>query len=422
VTAGTETPRAGGAARRGRRATATTNTLSLVNQTAIVEALKARGPMSRQEIGYETGLSPATVNRLTAALMANRYVVQHGVEPSTGGRPSILLRYTGAYRVVAALQVRRQSVTGVLVDFDGQIIQRIHVDAPAVPDESTVGDENGTTSGGSRSGAEKIRRLMTRLVRAAEKRGTPCLAIGVSVPYVVDTDGNISGVEEGTQWTDLATSDLIDPRLGVPVFIENDANALAIGELHRGVGRTSPHFVALLLARGLGAGIVANGALLRGSRSSAGEVGYLLLGESSLSRTYPEGGDLETRIGAEALTAEARRRGLQIAPGSSVSATDIFSLAHAGDPIAEELSSEVLDYIARAVAAVSSVLDPECVILGEGLDHGRDFIGPALESRLTGRINRVPAIRPATLGEDAVILGAAETAMRAVSQFTYVAS
>ncbi|MCU1636623.1 MAG: family transcriptional regulator, partial [Cryobacterium sp.] len=279
--------------------------------------------MSRQEIGFETGLSQATVNRLTALLMANRYVVQHGVEPSTGGRPAILLRYTGAYRVVAALQVRRESVTGALVDFDGQVIQRIHVDAPASSEETTVGGANATRGEGNRSGAEKIRRLMARLVRAAEKRGTPCLAIGVSVPYVVGTDGSISGVEEGTQWADLTSSDLIDPRLGVPVFIENDANAMAIGELHRGVGRRSPHFVVLLLARGLGAGIVANGALLRGSRSSAGEVGYLLLGESSLSRTYPEGGDLETRIGTEALTAEARRRGLQIASDENVSATDI---------------------------------------------------------------------------------------------------
>jgi predicted NBD/HSP70 family sugar kinase len=411
------------AVKRQRPTTATASTLSLVNQTAIVEALKSRGPMSRQEIAYETGLSPATVNRLTATLIADRHVVHHGLEPSTGGRPSVLLRYTGAFRVVAAVQLRRTSVTGVLVDFDGQVIERMQIEVPVVaPGDRPLSSDTGGRADANRSGAEKVRRLINRLVKAAEKRGTACLAVGVSVPYVVNSDGQVTGMEDGTEWVDLTVSDMVDSRLGIPVFVENDANALAIGELYRGVGKTSPHFVTLLLARGLGAGIVANGGLYRGSRSSAGEVGYLLLDESSLRRTYPQGGDLETRIGAEVLTAQARSRGMTLPPSVTLEATDVFGLAGSGDPIAQEMAVEILDYVARAVAAVSSVLDPEFIVLGEGLDRSIDLIAPALRSRLQGRINRVPHILPATLGDDAVILGAAEIAMRGVSQFTYVAN
>ena len=104
------------------KVTATTSTVSKVNRTAIIEALIEHGPISRRQIGVLTGLSPATVNRLTGNLIAEDLVTQHGQEASTGGRPSILLRYTGSSRVVAGMQIRHDRASGILVDFDGVII------------------------------------------------------------------------------------------------------------------------------------------------------------------------------------------------------------------------------------------------------------------------------------------------------------
>ena len=87
----------------------------------------------------------------------------------------------------------------------------------------------------------------------------------------------------------------------------------------------------------------------------------------------------------------------------------------------EAMAGEVLDNLARTVAAISSVLDPEFIVLGEGLDRHADFLIPALESRLEGRIHHVPTMTTAALESDAVVLGVAELAMRAVSQFAYLA-
>ena len=92
------------------RSTATTSTLARVNQTAIIEALRGMGALSRQQLGALTGLSPATINRLTATLIEEGAVVQAGHVPSTGGRPAVLLRYAGGTRVVAAIQVRLEQV------------------------------------------------------------------------------------------------------------------------------------------------------------------------------------------------------------------------------------------------------------------------------------------------------------------------
>src|SRR3954468_217912 len=107
-----------------RQNTATTSTLARVNQTAILEALRNKGALSRQQIGALTGLSPATVNRLTASLMDDGLVESAGQEASTGGRPSILLRYSGGSRLVAAMQLHADRVSGMLVTFDGQIVFR----------------------------------------------------------------------------------------------------------------------------------------------------------------------------------------------------------------------------------------------------------------------------------------------------------
>lgn len=389
-------------ARPSRHPTATASTLALVNQTAILDALKSRGPMSKAQIGEATGLSPATVNRLTASLIADGLVAHHGVEASTGGRPPIVLAFVGTAHAVAAVQIRSELVTGALVDFEGGVIERIERPVPA---------------DGPRTGLAAYREVISELERRGETRGTPILGVGVSVTGIITPAGAITGLDPA-RWAPLTVRRLEQGRQ-VPLVVENDANALAIGELHRGIGRESADFVTLLLERGLGAGIVANGSLYRGANSAAGEIGFLLVESDSLGRRFDEAGDLETRISAATITEQAAREG--IAHDGVLSAMRLIALARSGDVTALPLANRVLDDIARALGAIASILDPEYIVLGEGLDREADYIAPALRSRLEGRIQHVPTITTASLGEDAALLGAAEMAIRAASQFAYLA-
>lgn len=387
--------------------TATTSTLAALNQATIIETLRAHGPMPRPELVERTQMSPATISRLTAALIADGRVVEDGVAPSTGGRPSIMLRYSGASRVVGAVRVEQNGFAAAIVDFDGVVVDRLFVETDF---RNPVGSEHGAGP------APTMRALVNRLTGMAEEMGSPCLAVGISVPYAVTPDGLMVGSADAA-WLNLTLADLVDPALTVPVLIENDANALAIGELYNGVGRHSPHFAAIMLADGLGAGIVTNGALYRGSRSTAGEVGYLLLG-NLMGEQRASHGDLEARLGTAALGKEAARRGL-IPPGTEISAGEIFALARSGNEIASAMCTEMLDVLARAIAAISSILDPEYVVLGDGLGDHAALIIPAIQNRLDGRILRVPKLESATLKGDAVLLGAAEMAMRSVTTMAY---
>ncbi|UWF77322.1 ROK family protein [Microbacterium neungamense] len=260
--------------------------------------------------------------------------------------------------------------------------------------------------------------IAAELEGLGDRRGTRVLAAGVSVTGIIARSGEVTGLD-ASHWTG-ATISRFESGFSAPVLVENDANALAIGELHRGIGRKSPDFVTLLLERGLDAGIVANGSLYRGANAAAGEIGFLLVESSSFERRFEEAGDLETRLSAATITRQADAAGIPHDGG--LTAMQLIALAHAGDERARPIAEDVLDHIARALGALASILDPEYIVLGEGLDGDSRFVASALRSRLEGRIQHVPAIIPASLGADAALLGAAEMAIRAASQTAYLHS
>lgn len=406
-----------------RRGTATTSTLAQVNRTAIVEELRRAGSLSRQQLGAATGLSAATVNRLTASLIAEGLVTLAGQEPSTGGRPSVLLKYSGASRVVAAIQLKADRASGVLVDFDGLIVHRL--DARFGPWMLPAADRDPAEK--ARDEATRLSQtldLLDRLLAAAESSATPCLAVALAVPGVVHhPDGTVNSMPE-LGWADIALGDVIRRHTALPLVIENDANALVFGELHRGAGLGLTSMVALLLENGLGAGIVTNGELHRGARAEAGEIGYLLMDRASLDRSYSDFGDLEDRVGAIALTRRAIERGMQLPADGVLTAHAVFRRATSGEVHAQDLADEILDMVAIAIAALVIVLDPELVVIGSSFVGGESERGASIvagiRGRLTGRILRVPRIEIAANGDDSVLVGAAELAMAQINGFTYV--
>ncbi|MGH1524143.1 ROK family protein [Leifsonia sp. L25] len=400
-----------------RRGVATTSTLARVNQTSIIEALKSSGALSRQQIGAMTGLSPATVNRLTADLLDKGIVANAGVEPSTGGRPSILLRFAGGTRVVVAVQLRAQGATGALVDLDGKIVFRREVSFGASNRRRAQAD----APEGQPDSLRLTTELVEFLVETARGMATPCVAIGVAVPGVIQGAGGAVGRMPELGWDGLELGAYLRSRTTLPVVVENDANSLAYGESTRGAGQGLSSLVALVLENGLGSGIVTNGQLHRGANGEAGEIGYLLMERASFKRSYSDIGDLEDRIGSVALTRTARDRGIEFPAGTLVTAEDIFQRAREGDAAAAELAEEVLDMVAIAMAAIVIILDPQLVVVGSNFVGSAETVIPAIQQRLSGRIMTVPPMIAATHRVDAVLLGVAELAASEVNGFAYVA-
>jgi predicted NBD/HSP70 family sugar kinase len=371
-----------------------TSTIAASNQGAILDALRREGALSKADICKITRLSVATVNRVTKNLLDRGYLVHAGVAESTGGRRPIILGVAPEVIVVGAIQVHHESLVGAIVGFDGQIIERF---------VSELGGD-----GDAASGPTSLKNMIARLIACAKARDLGMRAIGVAIANIADSSGVIQGLD-ARFWPEF-TIDSVTEDFQIPITVENDANALAIGELYRGVGREQKDFVALVLDRGLRSGIVANGAIYRGARFAAGEVGYLLL-ESETRGEDAFQGELEAELEPSAVTRTIGELGYR--SDHVLTASELIYLSESqDDPVLQRGAENVLDRLASAVAAIATILDPGIIIFGEGIAEQADLVIPALQARLEGRIAFIPELRVASLGSDAVLLGVAEMALR----------
>lgn len=380
-----------GGERAASRGTATNADVTRINRTAILDALQAGGALTRAELIEATGLASATVHRLCARMVADGLLA---VERDAGGigRPTHRYRPLGEARTVVALDVTAAVARGALIDLNGDIRHEAR--------ESLRG-EDGMPSASSR--LEGIGRLADGLIRTAAELGTPAQGIGMSVPGVVDPDGTVSDSVE-LDWHGVAVRDLMHRRTGLPVVVENDANAVTIGEWTRGAGQGTGDLAALVFGVGVGAGIVSGDRLVRGAGSAAGEIGYLLTDPTGFAQNPRTGGDLETRV-------------LALGAGADDDASTMAVLDQGDDPRAEQL----LDHIAMSVAALAVILDCRVVILAGRLPRRTDRLIDGVSERLAGRIPRPPTLVVGALGEDAALVGVGQLTIDHVQGAVYLA-
>ena len=378
----------------GNRGTATNADVTRINRTAILDALRTAGPLGRAELVAATGLASATVHRLCARMVEEGLL---GVERDTGGvgRPTHRYRHLGEARTVVAVDVTSAIARGALIDLDGETRHT---------ETQQLQDADGHLTASSR--LEGVGVLAERLIRVAAEIGSPAQGIGLSVPGVVDAGGAVSdSVELG--WNGVAVRDALQTRTGLPVVVENDANAVTIGEWTHGAGQGTGDLAALVFGIGVGAGIVSGDRLVRGAGAAAGEIGYLITDPQAFSQPRPTGGDLETRVLA-----------LGGAGGTEASTMAVLDDEGAsGSADAERL----LDHIAMSVAALSVILDCRVVILAGRLPRRTDLLVGGVTRRLEGRIPRPPAVVVGALGEDAALVGIGQLIIDHVKGAVYLA-
>ncbi len=378
----------------GNRGTATNADVTRINRTAILDALRTAGPLGRAELVAATGLASATVHRLCARMVDEGLL---GVERDTGGvgRPTHRYRHLGEARTVVAVDVTSAIARGALIDLDGETRHT---------ETQQLQDAGGHLTASSR--LEGVGVLAERLIRIAAEIGSPAQGIGLSVPGVVDVHGAVSdSVELG--WNGVAVRDALQTRTGLPVVVENDANAVTIGEWTHGAGQGTGDLAALVFGIGVGAGIVSGDRLVRGAGAAAGEIGYLITDPQAFSQPRPTGGDLETRVLALG--------GAGGAEASTMSVLDDESASGGAD------AERLLDHIAMSVAALSVILDCRVVILAGRLPRRTDLLVGGVTRRLEGRIPRPPAVVVGALGEDAALVGIGQLTIDHVKGAVYLA-
>ena len=336
-----------------------------VNRSAILAHLGAQGPTSRADLARALHVSPALITQLTRDLIADGLLVEESAAPSQGGRPARRL----------ALATEAGTAIGVKVAADHVAIVEVGIDGAVSRYASEPFDAHSPTVLADLAG------VILRFVEGGRPDGL--LGVGVGLPGGVDEQH--SGVVDSTQlgWHQLSVGESLRHALRLPVLVENNVNALAMAERLYGIGRRYEDFLVVTIGTGVGAALVAGGAVHRGASGGAGEIGHFPVLEDGPQCACGNVGCLETLISEAALAGAAREQGILGAGGGFAALRDA---ADAGDPAAARVFSAAGHRLGRVLAGLVHTLDPEVVIvLGEGTvawPHWAFGFEPAFRSSL----------------------------------------
>ena len=359
-----------------------------MNEQLMLEQVRTAGPVSRAELARISGLSKPTVAVAVSNLERDGLVQVAGLRTGVRGPAAVLYEIRPEAGFVLGLDVGREFLRGALCDLSGAVraraSRRVHAASgqTRVKEMVSLADDMAATAG--------IRR--SRLTQVVV--GTP----GVYDPErcVLTMARNLPG------WEKPGVVNELHQVFGRSTVLENDVNLAALAERDHGHGRDVSTFCFVHVGTGIGMGLVIDGRLHRGAHRAAGEIAFLPLGttpgvaESEVRRH----GELEARVSAAAVVRAARRGGIK----KGASARRVFQAALEGDAAATAVVEEEARLVARAVAAIVAVLDPERIVLGGGIGRAPGFASRVAEA-LEGVAAVAPELRVSALGDDAVVDG-----------------
>ncbi|GAA0651837.1 ROK family transcriptional regulator [Kutzneria viridogrisea] len=368
------------------------------NRAVVLDTIRSLGEVSRVELAERTGLTPQTVSNIVRRLIGEGLVAEAGTARSTGGKPRVLLRVVPSAYYAAGVHIDPERLTGVVLDLAGGVVARSQWHAQ----DSSPGAVVGTMG-----------RLLTQLLRRAGVPRARVLGLGVAAPGPLDAQRrrlimppNLDG------WTDVALADVLEQRTRLPVVIDNDATAAAIGE--RWVGGAAGSFLYVYCGAGIGGGLVLADQVHRGTTGNAGELGHVTVQPGGRLCFCGKHGCLEAYCSMRAIVAQARAdRGLE-GPAESVAGEyEVLCRAAAkGADYEVRLLTEAARRIGAVLGDVVNLLDVDTVVLGgPALRHVgelvRDEAERVLRERVFARAVLSPTVRPSAIGEDAGAIGAA---------------
>ncbi|MCQ4214071.1 ROK family transcriptional regulator [Streptomyces longispororuber] len=371
------------------------------NEWLLLERLRLEGPASRAQLARASGLSKPTVSSALAALERAGLVREAGTHAQSRGRIAVLYEPDPRAGHVLGLDIGRARLRTAVADLSGTIVSRTEV--------RNRGRAATTVADAAVACAEQA---------LAEAGLTPADIVhtAVGTPGVFDRHtGRVRYAVNLPGWGRAGLVERMRESLGTPLSVHNDANLAALGEYTFGAGAGSRLFVYVLIGTGLGMGVVADGELFLGAHGAAGEIGFLPLDGVPVSGSAPRRGMLEDAVSADAVVRTARALGMT----GPLTAKRIFDAARTGDPAAGTAVRQEGERLALAVASVTAVLDPDLVVLGGGVGRGADL----LLTTVAGTLHRLTPLRPrveaSTAGDDAVLLGALTTALRAARPLVF---
>ncbi len=318
------------------------------NRRVVLEAVRLHGPLGRAEIGRLTHLTAQAVSNIVSELVEEGLLVERGRLRRGRGQPPVQFMVNPDGGMTAGIEIAAGQMVTVLVDLSGRPLAE-----RAIP----VSD----------AGPERVARLLVGEIAAA-RRATPAapdrlIGVGVVMPGPFGVEGMTSvGPTTLPGWSGIDAAALLRTAIGVPVTVENDATAAAVGERLYGVGRRLRNFCHVYFGAGLGLGVMIDGQPFRGGFGNAGEIGHVVLTPGDRPCACGNVGCLECYASLYALQEQLAAAGV-----TAPDADALESLHAAGHPVVKAWIGEAAGRLAPMVAMLENLFDPEAVIFGGAL-------------------------------------------------------
>jgi len=240
--------------------------------------------------------------------------------------------------------------------------------------------------------------------------------IGIGLPGLINMKkGTVNFLVNIPRWENVPLKRIMEQKLRLPVFIDNDVNVMTLGEWKFGAGRGIRNLICITLGTGVGGGLVFNNEIYRGGAFTAGEIGHIPLNEQGFSCNCGGYGCLERSVGSAHLLRKAK----SVFKNREISLEKITEKARQGDKKAIEFWKEAGRHLGNGLAGVVNLLNPDCLVIGGGIAGAHQVLFKAIEETIRNRAMKIPAsmvkIKKAELGQDAGIIGAYVLVQHALS-------
>ena len=370
--------------------------LRRLNRLRVIHALRDEGQISRAEIARRTGLSRSTVSSLVADLQADGLVVErpelgsaHGAQ---GGRPPILLSFDASAGAAVGIDFGHSHLRVAVSDLASTILaeRKLPLD----------------TDHDAQQGLELAAEMVSDALSDAGVQRTQVIGAGMGLPGPIEQSGGTVGSSAILPgWIGMTAAAEMRRRLDIPVIVDNDANLGALAEAAFGAGQDAGDLIYLKVSSGIGAGLILNGRLYRGSAGLAGELGHVLVDPDGIVCRCGNRGCLETVAATGALVDLLRR-----SHGDELTVDAMLEAARGGDLGCRRVIHDAGRALGQVVATLLNVLNPELLVMGGDLagagdlllDGVRESVGRAALPEAARRADIVAGV----LGDRAQVLGA----------------
>jgi glucokinase-like ROK family protein len=365
--------------------------------------LRTHGPLSRAEVSRQSGLTKATISKIVERLENNNIIERIGRGDNARGRKSILYSYNASSALAVGIEVRQEDLRGVVTQMDANPLRSYSIPMPSTRIE------------------EVITGIMKILENVRSEFNNPVVGMGIGVPGVCDKQRETVIYSERLNWKMVPLVELIHQHADLEVYVENRANAAALGEYWLGAGQETESSIFIHIGSGIKAGIILNGELYIGGNGSAGEIGHIVIAHDGPLCVCGKRGCLEALASTTAMTnymlwmiqnGQAEELAAKLSNRvDHLAIDDVLEMAKLGDEIALKVLKESAEYIGAAVAILINAFNPKRVIIGDFANQAPPIFLETVRETAFQQSFKVPwegvEIVTSKLGYQSVVIGAA---------------